>query len=205
MRLLLHPDRNGRVTVDPGSHPIGVTEAHLNIVDVHTGVANRLTNATLASVDLLVGVGMSAEQEVVATGLENGSDHGFDIPVSAHDFMGRDSGRDFSSLHLKEADPRRQKRSARRTFRPGDSPVLATVRSRDVARNVNSVLRQTVRLSLSAEQPSQERRECPLRQTRDVLSCHFQRGEHRRRKRREPLCPSRKAEHPGSLQARATA
>ena len=39
---------------------------------------------------------------------------------------------------------------------------------------MNSVLRQTMRLSLSAEQPSQERRECPFRQERDVLTRHLQ-------------------------------
>ena len=205
LRLLLHPGRNGRVTVDPGSHPIGIAEVHLNIVDVHSGIANRLTNAVLPSVDLLVGVWVSTEQAVVATGREGGSDHGLDVPVSAHDFKRRGTRRDFSNLHLKEAEPRRQKRSARWTFGPGDPPVLATVRSRDAACNMNSVLRQTMRLSLSAEQPSQERRECPFRQERDVLTRHPPGGELRRRKRTEALCPSRRAEHPGSLQARATA
>ena len=172
--LLLHPGRNGRVSVDPGSHPIGIAEVHLDIVDVHPGIANRLTNAVLPSIDLLVCVRVSTEQEVVATGLQGGPDHGLDVPVSAHDFKGRGSGRHLSGLHLKEAEPRRQKRSTNRTLGPGDPPILAAVGSRDAACNMNSVLRQTVRLSLSAEQPSQERRECPFRQERDVLARHFQ-------------------------------
>ena len=173
LRPLLHPGRNRRVTVDPGSHPIGIAEFRLHIVNAQACTADRLTNAILASLDLLVGVGVSAKQEVMATGLKGGSDHGLDLAVPAHDFKSRGSGCDPSGLHLKEAEPGRQKRSTRRTFGPGDPPVLTTVRSRDAARNVNSVLRQTVRLSLSTEQLSQERRECPIRQTRDVLSGHL--------------------------------
>ena len=172
---------------------------------MHPGIANRLTNAVLPSIDLLVGVWVSTEQEVVATGLEGGSDHGLDVPISAHDFKRRSSGRDLSGLHLKEAEPRRQKRSTSRTFGPSDPPVLATIRSRDAACNVNSVLRQIVRLSLSAEQLSQERRECSFRQKRDVLTRRLQGESFAGGKRTATLCPSRRAEHPGSFQARATA
>ena len=72
LRLLLHPGRNGRMTVGPGSHPIGIAELHLSIVDGHPGIANRLTNAVLPGVDLLVGVRVGTEQKVMATALEGG-------------------------------------------------------------------------------------------------------------------------------------
>ena len=46
----------------------------------------------------------------------------------------------------------------RRTFVPLDATVLATVRSGDADRNVNTVVGQTVRLGLCAEEPAEELR-----------------------------------------------
>ena len=174
LRPLFHPGGNRRVTIHPNSNLISITEIHLAIVKVHSGVAKCRTNAILPTVDLLLCVRVSTEHDVVATRLECRAHHGFDLTVSAHNITRCGNGCDLSRLHLELAEPGWKERGMGRTSGPRDAPVLATVRSRDAARNVNAVLGQTIRLGLGTEQPAQENRERSFSEERNVPTCHLE-------------------------------
>ncbi len=91
---LFYPGGNRRVSIDPISSLTGITKVHLAIFKVDTRVTKRRAYAFLPSFDLLMGVWVSTEHDVVAARLKCGAHHGLNLILSVHDFPRCGSGCD---------------------------------------------------------------------------------------------------------------
>ena len=153
--LLFHPDRDGRVRVCPFGNLVCVPKRDLAVIDGDASPSDRFADALLAAQYGLLGVAVTAQHSVAATGFQHIADLRLQ-PAALQDVPAGGPWLNFPGLQLELIDPARQEGGAFVAALPLDAPVLPAVGRVDIAGDMGAIPRQAVRTSFRVQQSTQQ-------------------------------------------------